>query len=238
MVIQSNSLPSERFVGCFDILGFSDAVRQKGTAALAQVYTQAIEHTAQTKDLDVQFEVLGQVVGQQRWFENIEHVAIFSDTVMVFTKDLSHNSFHEICQFANTVFKLFLYQHLPLRGAIAHGPVILKPSLGLFLGEGILEAHELEQSLDSLGIVLSSKLPAVEAATTTRLCKVMQKGNPNALSLLVPVTGYGLKSASSENLADKFRELRSEAGQACAPRYQNSEEIVAAMLNVDRNLLI
>ena len=157
--------------------------------------------------------------------------------MIVFTTDLSHNSFHEICQFANTLFKVFLFQNLPLRGAIAHGPVILDPAIGLFLGEGILEAHELETSLDIMGIVLSSKLPKIQAAITTQLCKVMQKGNPDPSALLVPVTGYNLKAASSEDLAKNFRELRLEAGQPFAQRYQNSEEIVAAMLNIDSSLL-
>jgi hypothetical protein len=106
--------------------------------------------------MDVELHAMGQAVGQVRWFEEIEHVGVFSDTLIVFTIDDSLNSLSMICQFANSIFKVFLARKLPLRGAIAHGETILDIDQSLFLGQAIVDAHKLGESLDSLGIVLGS----------------------------------------------------------------------------------
>jgi hypothetical protein len=228
-----NSLQqSDRFVGYFDILGFRNAIYRRGITSLTEVYSEAIELMHQTQI--AKFEIVGpaQSTGQiMKWFEKIDHVTIFSDSIFVFSKDSSPVSFTAMCQFSNTIFRHFFRRMLPLRGAIVHGDVVLDAKKNLFLGDGIIMAYELAESLNALGVVLSPDLPVPVPSLLALDCEVRRKDG--TLTLKIPVTGMSEKTTIPEQWPDIFRSLRKEAGPAMLQRYVNSEKIVALMLNID-----
>lgn len=233
------NLATKRFVGCMDILGFKAALCRLGTSSLATLYEEAINLTRHSHKATAELHVpwVPHAVGETQPFKEIEHVAVFSDTIIVFTENDSEDSLYTICHFTNTVFKLFLFKRLPLRGAIAHGDVILKPSQSLFVGEGIVTAHELEQSIDALGIVLSPKIVEPLNSWTVHEFDVAQNKTSGTKRLRVPISGFNLALPAGDNWPSIFRELRDQAGEKHAQRYHNSEEIVAAMMAIEPQLL-
>jgi hypothetical protein len=186
------------------------------------------------------------VIGHEQWFASIEHVTFFSDTIMMFSQDDSLESFFAICHFSNTIFRLFLSHRLALRGGIALGEVVLNPEQGLFVGPAIVTAHELEGSIDALGVCISPEVPVESlpaSIAVTRLTIPRQIKNDGgtrrseSTDLFVPTAGFRIQGVAEEDWPGIFSELRDQAGEQFALRYANSEEIVAAMLNIDEGLL-
>ncbi|MBS1993987.1 MAG: hypothetical protein JSS83_25925 [Cyanobacteria bacterium SZAS LIN-3] len=235
-----SSLPlaKSRYVACLDILGITEAVNGPGLVEIAQLYQKALDLTFNTHQMDVLYTTVGlpDLQVQEKYFGHIEHVAIFSDSVMVFTDDLSINAFYEICHFSNTVFKFFLHHGLPLRGGIAHGETIVAPASNVFLGKGIVNAYKLEKSFDSLGVIVSPDIPKFPRGTSTSVSSVIRKhalGGTYPELMEVPVVGWNLDKVSESEWIDAFKDLRNAAGPKLLKRYKNSELIVGHMLGID-----
>jgi hypothetical protein len=235
--------PKDRFVAFFDILGFRNALRVRTLSELAQDYRQSKIEARQTQAMTVRYSnpFAGSFEGGQFFVEIEDPVAVFSDSIFVFTKDTSYNSIHAICQFANTLFRLFLKRKLPLRGAITQGEVVIDASNSLFLGQPIVDAYDLAESIDGLGIVLSPELQqnpnSIASMELEIACQDKKKQTKFTQKLLVPVAGFAPADMGERDWQNIFRQLRDEAGEKYAPRYQQSETTVAAMLNIDPELL-
>lgn len=236
MISASNSETTieakQRCVGCFDILGFRNALKTVGAKNLAELYHNAISDTNQQKADILQLHQANGEVRTASKFTNIEHIAFFSDSIFVFTTDTSDSSCVKIAEFANTIFQIFFLAGLPLRGGISCGETIIMPTKGLFLGEGIVQAYELEQSLDIIGIVMDDNVPALSNNETTRRLDISLKCGHKS-NLRVPRLGWEPTIRPIARDAEIFKNLRMAGGEQLAGRYKKSETIVSIMLNRD-----
>ncbi len=158
-------------------------------------------------------------------YSRIERIVVFSDSLFAFTKDDTAQDLSKICQFANTVFKIFMKEGLPLRGAIAHGETIVDPEHSLYLGDGIVKAYLLEEQLKIVGVVLHPDLNPENPHETAELEVALK--DDKSQKLRIPVIGSTILFPAEA--APAFLKLARLAGESERQRYVNSEAIVAAM---------
>lgn len=228
---------TRRFVACMDVLGFKNEL-EKNVMTLADAYTTAVMISRRTKDscrtVDKNPGVI--IIGKEREvseipeFPHIVEVAVFSDSIFVFTDDESSDSLTNLCEYIFLVYREFLSKELPLRGGIAAGEAILLPEERIYLGQAIVEAYKIEQSLDLTGIVLQPglKSPATAEAEVTFKSGLKQR-------MLVPTHRNGM--ANGEQQAKTFQIAAVQAGPTHRARYENSIPVVAAILKINEDKL-
>ncbi len=238
----TNGVP-RRYVACLDVLGFSKAL-ESDLLGLANAYSAAIKiaRNMQESARFVADRKAGHTLNGMplkgtlvRDFPHIMEVAVFSDSIFIFTEDESADSLTEICEYCFLVYREFLRQLLPLRGGITRGEAIVIPKDRLYLGQAIVDAWTLEQSLDLTGIVLKSGLncaASVEAEVT------FAGGHKERLHVPTHRTGM----VHGRDHIRNFEIIRAKAihtgAQKMITRYENSEPVVAAaMLKIDREAL-
>jgi len=82
----------------------------------------------------------------------------FSDTIVAFSKSDTDNDALSIVLLTTELFASSLYYCVPLRGGIAHGLFAFNFDLNLFSGPALLDAYELGESSQWLGISLDKKV--------------------------------------------------------------------------------
>jgi hypothetical protein len=82
---------------------------------------------------------------------------VFSDSIVITTKDDSEPSFLTILERCSAVFGTLLQHEIAVRGAIAHGTFITsKTNSGTFVaGRAIIEAYQFEENQDWIGVMLA-----------------------------------------------------------------------------------
>jgi hypothetical protein len=86
----------------------------------------------------------------------IEYV-VFSDSIIITTKDDSDESFELLLARCSLVFGALLQNEISVRGAIAHGTFMREktPSGTFVAGRAIVEAYQFEEKQDWIGIMVS-----------------------------------------------------------------------------------
>lgn len=82
----------------------------------------------------------------------------FSDTIIAFSKADSANDALAIVLLTTELFTRSLHYCVPLRGGIAHGRFAFNFDLNLFSGPALVEAYELGESSQWLGIALDERI--------------------------------------------------------------------------------
>jgi hypothetical protein len=226
-------MKKRRYVAYLDILGFRTMLEKYGAEEVASLYRQALRRVRQLVNSDVQMQTPGGAPQSVPWFENIEGVVAFSDSIFIFANE-RHDSLAVICHAVYGAFQVFLSMGMPLRGAISFGEIEVDLANQIYVGDPIVRAYHLAESLDVIGLVIDSTIQkpwfAVPINVVTQK-KTMRRTN-SIKSLAVPVTGFGVNVDKNE-WPGIFKKLRRRAGYKQAGRYKNSEQIVAAMLNID-----
>jgi len=152
---------NDRFVAHFDMLGMSalakrdpDLAWQKLTA-LARARDERLHlgiERLDTKEL---------IADQVRSF-------IFSDTLVAFSKGDTPNDALALLVLTTEVFTRALHYCIPLRGGIAHGRFDFNLELNLFSGPALVDAHDLGESSQWLGVVVDEKTAEVARGTPIR----------------------------------------------------------------------
>jgi hypothetical protein len=150
-------LPTNCFVGMFDIIGFK-ALREKlGTAGLHQKFTRgiipAIQHSAAGRGKIENFS--GTDIYVPDFSEASVKYRAISDTVIFFTENDSFNSFLSIIASSFMLLKFGFGNKTPFRGAIGWGDVIDDPSHGVLIGSAIEDAYSGESSQVWSGAMLT-----------------------------------------------------------------------------------
>src|SRR6516164_4868445 len=88
--------------------------------------------------------------------EHVLQYVIFSDSIVVNSKEDDEEAFESIVGARSALFAQFLQEEIALRGSVAHGEFIRSErSNGVFVaGKPIVEAYEYEQRQDWVGIIL------------------------------------------------------------------------------------
>ncbi|MCX5716910.1 MAG: hypothetical protein NTW44_01105 [Nitrospirae bacterium] len=133
------------FVGLFDILGFSDIVRNNKLEDVWKTYSKIKSSASFIKDnLESLFK---------RKIINIDN---FSDTFLMYTSDYSNmgqehidECFNALLGVCDALFHSANTNGIPIRGAITVGELIVND--GIHLGKPIVEAYEMEHKQDWIG---------------------------------------------------------------------------------------
>lgn len=176
------------YVGCLDLLGFKTLLANH-ESKLVQAYRNLLNVGRAAGGLRIQVQV-GDAATHQYLrdvtlgFRKLRGPIVFSDSIFLLTEDDSSESLDEICLYANTLFRKAFEANLPLRGAIAVGRSWHYPKERVTLGQGIVRAFSLEQSLETLGVVLDPAVPSTAAAG-----EPMAVPTKNGVQMLRPVLG-------------------------------------------------
>lgn len=136
-----------RFVAHFDMLGMSTLTKRNPDLAWKKL--SALCH-ARDKRLSLGIQRLDTnelIADQVRTFT-------FSDTVIAFSKGSAENDALAMVLLMTELFTYSLHLCVPLRGGIAHGRFAFNFELNLFSGPALVDAYELGESAQWLGIVL------------------------------------------------------------------------------------
>lgn len=141
----------------FDIIGFTNLLKEKGSDGLYQLYSRNIlpmlQHAAMPKSITKEKNGINVSIPDpqsQRVF-----YTFFSDTIIYYSKDDSSDSFFNIIFTSLELLKSgFNGSKAPYHGAIGHGNIISDQN-GILLGTSIIDAYQGEQSQMWAGCILT-----------------------------------------------------------------------------------
>jgi hypothetical protein len=134
----------ERFVAFFDIMGFKDYLSRH---THAEVYN---EMSKISKNINQIYSIKEQ---KFPLFAGKIHTATFSDSIILFSKDNSIDSFNSFSLITAWLFKSIIKDSFPVKGAIAHGKIVVNKSNNIYFGQPIIDAYELQEDVNYYGIV-------------------------------------------------------------------------------------
>lgn len=137
----SSQTTVERFVAFLDIMGFKDRVARNS-------------HTAVLRQLESFQNIIAGYVAEVK-ASNIR-VALFSDSVMLFSNDTREESLEAIAAVISRIMLSALQQDvpIPLKGAIAKGEVTCNEAKQLYFGQALIDAYSLEESVKYYGVLV------------------------------------------------------------------------------------
>lgn len=141
----SGGSDSNKLTPCYlmlaDILGFSRLITNLTDNKKSQRVDEWVDLVRTTKRL----------VG-------IKDTQLISDTLFVKEED-SEDGLERLLRFAQLLLQRGLQKSFPIRGAIVHGNVAWGE---LIYGQPVIQAHEIERSLDWIGIACSPSIPRID----------------------------------------------------------------------------
>jgi hypothetical protein len=251
--------PVDRYVAVLDILGFKSKLQSSDTESIRDLYVLAsdaafaeekriaralqsatysdLRDTLYIKPDSKTFAQLTANPTEHRAYPNIEHMTLFSDSLFIFGVDASVESLEQVAKLSNFIFQVFLECGLPIRGAIAHGDIVVWPSKNVFLGQGVATTCELEESLDIVGIAVEDGGTANGSFLSDPLPIPLKRqrnswlGGGKMRLLKVPLGPIFTNAHRIEELEARFAEAFQEVnGSQLGRRYKQSEKIVSVML--------
>ncbi len=133
-----------RWVAYFDLLGMTELIRSGRHVEVFLAYQRAIERLERDRGDHSKL--------RHTWF---------SDTFMVATEDDSGPSFAQLEQVSRWFFYFMITADIPLRSAIACGPMYADFDHRIFIGSAMIEAYQYGEAQDWIGLVLC---PSAETA--------------------------------------------------------------------------
>ena len=142
------------FVALFDVLGFSNLVKEKGSEAILQSYKQLINMAI----LDKSYTAFGRIkTGNNNFIIGGSYTptkyAYFSDTILLWTTSHDTNVSPFISKRSDLICEA-LKIGMPLRGSICFGEAIMNKAEHIYVGEAIVEANEIEKNQKWVGATL------------------------------------------------------------------------------------
>lgn len=138
--IESKDLTTaNRFVVFLDIMGFKNMVAR-------QDHKEVLEKL-QRLQKDISFYV------SLHKMTNVQ-LAQFSDSIVLFSQDVSKDSFQALADIAASIMMTAIQQGIPLKGAIAKGKITCDIPKQLFFGQALIDAYLLEENIKYYGVVV------------------------------------------------------------------------------------
>jgi len=139
-IVRDNQTTRECYLAIFDVLGFSDIIRNeplKNASSLLSTL-ETITRDACGADAGQHLDV--------RWFQ---------DTILVVTSASRGEDFARIARYASHLVGSAFCEGIYLRGAIAQGEVFVTSTA--VVGEPIIRAHSIEQSQEWIGCCVDER---------------------------------------------------------------------------------
>ena len=127
-------ITTKRYVGFIDIMGFKDMVAKQ---THKEVYDKLLK-IAEFKNIAQKRNIASR---------NPPKVFIFSDSIIVFSKDDSDLSLTELLLNIGHLTQLLLKNTIPFKGAIASGEISVDEKNSIFFGQPLIDAYLLEEEL-------------------------------------------------------------------------------------------
>lgn len=234
-----------RYVAVLDILGFKGKLLELGASKLFEVYKSSIrkankifaeKHEVVTVHTFLRPNTFEEVTNHTSHqsidaYTRLEQPIVFSDSIILFSKNDTQDSLIELCNYASTIFKIFLIHELPIRGAITFGSCILMPDSKIFLGEAIVNAHIIEQSLDVIGIVVDPGVPSKHFDHESTLVMTKSGSRKYLIPKFNPENAAGIYI---DKLNVNFGNCQEKAPAQLQKRYEQSKEIFSIMTSGDK----
>ncbi len=171
---------AERIVSFLDIMGFKDLVARQS------------ETNIQNRLRD-----LSTFIAENVGTDNGMTFSIFSDSIVIFSKDDSAESFQMLLHTTSNIMKHSIMLGLPIKGAMAMGTCTVTQSNknSFFFGQPIIDAYMLEENIVFYGVVLHHTLEAMAQ-------EMVNKGEKIIFDHLVPLK----KGCSCHYVLDWFTE--------------------------------
>ena len=173
-----------------DILGFSKMMENLDGPRQAQRITE-------WKDL----------VQQTGLEAGVKEIQLISDTLFVREAD-STDGLARLLKFGQLSLERGIDKSIPLRGAIVHGSAAWGE---LPYGDAVIQAHQIEQSLDWIGIACAPKLPRVESKWDWDLVIVYPVPRKAGSTQLVPAVSWNVPKTTELVLKVSANGLMAEA---------------------------
>jgi hypothetical protein len=140
-----------RYVANFDILGMRYLLHNRKERALEMLFDfNDIKNLLGQMNLEI-IET-GEVIADQ-----IARVS-FSDTIVIFTKGNTIKDLWAMIVLGSQLFSKCLNRCIPLRGGIAYGEFFFDSYREIFCGLPLVEAHEIGEEAQWLGIVVTEEV--------------------------------------------------------------------------------
>ncbi len=116
----------------------------------------------------------------------IKDAQLVSDTLFVREED-SEDGLARLLRFAQVLLQKGLQDSFPIRGAIAHGNVAWGE---LTYGTAVIQAHEIERSLDWIGVACSSRIPRIAKFWSWDLVVLYPQPEKSGPTHLIPAIAW------------------------------------------------
>lgn len=134
---------TNRYIGFVDIMGFKDLVGR----------TDHIKVYSMMKDIYKSIKIIESV----KWRDEIEgqiYTTMFSDSIIIYTKDDSYNSLNAIISATSALMYELIINKIPYKGAMAFGKMTVDQKLSIFFGQPLIDAYLLQEEAAFYGFVI------------------------------------------------------------------------------------
>lgn len=219
-----------RFVALFDVLGFSNLVKNKGVKYLAE-----------------RFEIIfnkNEKWGHPNWdlhgydfFSTRAEYILFSDTIVLLSyPDLPPSDFYLIC---NQLISFSLEQDIPLRGGLAYGNIYYNKEKSILIGQPMVDAYLLEESQEWIGCAFHKSCIAGDnmlshyRTLTVDYCRyeIPLKNNLVQNHLNIALDGW-----IHINAYKIVRRLSEDAPSKVINKYENTLVFINSMRDINKKL--
>lgn len=161
-----------RFVAHFDMLGMASLTKRDPDLAWQKLLDLQLA-SEDRLNLVIERKDTNELIANQI------QTFTFSDTIIAFSKGNTENDALAIFTLTTELFSRTLHDCVPIRGGIAYGRFAFNSALNLFSGPALIDAYELGESSQWLGIV-------VDEHTAMIISKSLIGKSPRGRSLVVP----------------------------------------------------
>ncbi len=142
---------AQRFVGCFDVLGFKRYVTSTPLDTILEAYERLLRDAQYFTEIPV--AKLYRKGGGRVDVERVPY-QIFSDTILIWSAGSGGEHIQNFLQSCCCLVAASIRVGLPLRGGVAFGECLMDPPGGRYVGKAIVDSHETEKIQEWIGIGL------------------------------------------------------------------------------------
>ena len=209
-----------RWFAYFDLLGFSNLVRQHRIEDVLPIYEDVLDAIEQK--------------AAPKYVQGISY-SWFSDTFIIYSSDDTTRDFALIEHVSRLFFQKLILIHIPVRGSLTIGPLYTQKKKNIFLGEALIDAYEYGEEQNWLGFVLT---PSVyehlkdDLPLEQRLCyrRVEIPGvitHTKSDNVFAFAFNNGQVNGRNPYL-QAIQSMKVNAGKEYATKYENTEKFIQA----------
>ena len=133
----------ERYVGYIDIMGFKNIVAKTPHSEVYKMMLKIYE-----------CKNLNENIKWDRIEKKIITTTNYSDSIMIYSKDKSRESFNAFINTISGIIEDMLIEGIPFKGAVSFGMMTLDSKRSIFFGQPLIDSYLLQEELYLYGIIV------------------------------------------------------------------------------------